>query len=91
MVVVDQHALHERILYEQIREKVLSESLGVAAVTVPEPVTLTPAEAGAAIEAKELLSKIGSKSNIRRRYGTHHCLPCYAANIGARKKCFDRH
>lgn len=59
MVVVDQHALHERVLYEQIREKVLSESLESQRLLVPEPVTLTPAEAGAAIEAKELLSKIG--------------------------------
>lgn len=59
MVVIDQHALHERILYEQIREKVLSGKLESQRLLVPEPVTLSPAEAAAALEAKETLGKLG--------------------------------
>ncbi len=59
MVVIDQHALHERILYEQIREKVLSGSLESQRLLVPEPVSLTPAEAAAALDSKDMLSRVG--------------------------------
>ncbi len=59
MVVVDQHALHERILYEQLRQKVESQTLESQKLLVPEPLDLTAAEAAAALEARELLSKIG--------------------------------
>jgi DNA mismatch repair protein MutL len=43
--VIDQHALHERILYEQIREKVLGGALESQKLLVPEPVDLTATEA----------------------------------------------
>ncbi len=46
--VIDQHALHERILYEQLREKVLGGALETQKLLVPEPVDLTSAEAAAA-------------------------------------------
>lgn len=59
MVVVDQHALHERILYEQLRQKVEANTLEVQRLLVPEPLDLTPAEAAAALDAKDLLSKLG--------------------------------
>jgi DNA mismatch repair protein MutL len=57
--IIDQHALHERILYEQLRERVLAGRLESQRLLVPEPVTLTPAEAAAAIEAQETLSRLG--------------------------------
>jgi DNA mismatch repair protein MutL len=59
MVLVDQHALHERILYEQLRKKTESRTLESQQLLVPEPLDLTPAEAAAALDARELLSKIG--------------------------------
>jgi DNA mismatch repair protein MutL len=59
MVIIDQHALHERILYEQIKTKVLSKSLDRQRLLVPEPVTLSPNEAAAAIDAQETLAEIG--------------------------------
>jgi DNA mismatch repair protein MutL len=59
MVVIDQHALHERIMYEQIKNKVLSKSFERQRLLVPEPVTLTAAEAAAAMESKEMLAEIG--------------------------------
>ncbi len=45
VVVIDQHALHERILYEEIREKVLSGCLEMQRLLVPEPVQLNAREA----------------------------------------------
>jgi DNA mismatch repair protein MutL len=59
MVVIDQHALHERVIYEQLRGKVLAGKLESQKLLVPEPVTLPPAEAAAVIENSELLSRIG--------------------------------
>lgn len=59
MIVVDQHALHERILYEQLREKVSSGKIESQQLLVPEPLNLTPAEASAALDSRDLLAKIG--------------------------------
>jgi DNA mismatch repair protein MutL len=59
MVVIDQHALHERILYEFLREKVLGGALESQALLVPEPVDLSPAEAAAALEARDVLGQLG--------------------------------
>lgn len=61
MVVIDQHALHERVLYERVCAKVLSEnaSLESQRLLVPEPVSLTPAERTAALEVKDTLARIG--------------------------------
>ena len=57
--VIDQHALHERILYEQIREKVLAGALESQKLLVPEPVDLTATEAAAVLEHAELLAQLG--------------------------------
>lgn len=59
MVVVDQHALHERILYEQLRLRVEQGKLESQKLLVPEPVDLTAAEAAAVLEFQEVLAKIG--------------------------------
>ncbi|MHB0955286.1 MAG: DNA mismatch repair endonuclease MutL [Pirellulaceae bacterium] len=59
LVVIDQHALHERILYEQLRARVLSGTLESQRLLVPEPVTLTPSEASAALEARDVLAQLG--------------------------------
>ncbi|MEX0936617.1 MAG: DNA mismatch repair endonuclease MutL [Pirellulales bacterium] len=59
VVVIDQHALHERILYEQIRAKVLAGSLETQQLLVPEPVDMSASEAAAVFEQSELLAKLG--------------------------------
>ena len=59
MLVIDQHALHERIIYEQLRGKVLEGKLESQKLLVPEPVSLPPAEAAAVLEQAELLEQLG--------------------------------
>lgn len=59
LVVIDQHALHERILYEQIKTKMLSGGLESQRLLVPQPVDLTPSEAAAILEVQDELQKIG--------------------------------
>lgn len=59
LVVIDQHALHERILYEQIRTKVLAGAVEVQKLLVPEPVDLNAEEANLLLGNAETLLKLG--------------------------------
>jgi DNA mismatch repair protein MutL len=59
MMVIDQHALHERILYEQLRQRVSSGKVESQRLLVPEPVHLASAEAAAILERTELLAELG--------------------------------
>lgn len=59
MLLVDQHALHERILYESLRQRVAARGVEVQELLVPEPVELTPTQAGLLIEQQETLAELG--------------------------------
>jgi DNA mismatch repair protein MutL len=59
MMVIDQHALHERILYEELRTRVADGRVESQRLLVPEPVDLTAAEAAALVEHIELLAQLG--------------------------------
>jgi DNA mismatch repair protein MutL len=61
VMVIDQHALHERILYEQLRERIMSGPIESQALLVPEPVDLNPTEIAAVIEHQELFQQLGMK------------------------------
>lgn len=59
MLVIDQHALHERILYEQFRDRIAAGELRTQRLLIPEPIDL-PAEAAArALEQREELGRLG--------------------------------
>jgi DNA mismatch repair protein MutL len=57
--VIDQHALHERILYELLRERVLAGPLESQRLLVPEPVDLAATEAAAVLEQRDLFAQLG--------------------------------
>jgi len=59
VVVIDQHALHERILYEHFRGAVLAGAVESQSLLVPEPVDLSGPEAAAVLEHRELLARLG--------------------------------
>jgi len=59
MMVIDQHALHERILYEELRERVDRGGVESQRLLVPEPVHLTAAEAATVLEQSEVLARLG--------------------------------
>lgn len=61
VTIIDQHALHERILYEQLRERIANGAMEMQNLLVPEPVDLSPAETAAALEHRELLAQLGVK------------------------------
>jgi DNA mismatch repair protein MutL len=59
MMVIDQHALHERILYEELRQRMAAGKAESQGLLVPEPVHLSADEAAAILEHRELLSELG--------------------------------
>lgn len=59
LTVIDQHALHERILYEHLRRRVLAGGVEVQRLLIPIPVELSPKEAALAMEHRELLEELG--------------------------------
>jgi len=59
VTIIDQHALHERILFEQIRARIDAGALETQNLLVPEPVDLSPAEAAVALEHREVLAQLG--------------------------------
>lgn len=59
MLVIDQHALHERILYEQLRSRIRDGKLEVQRLLVPEPIDLPAHHVAAVLEAKDALAQLG--------------------------------
>jgi DNA mismatch repair protein MutL len=59
MMVIDQHALHERILYEELRARVERGPIESQRLLVPEPVHLTSDEATAVLDQREVLGRLG--------------------------------
>ena len=59
LVLIDQHALHERILYSRLQAAAARGALPVQALLVPEVVRLDPARRAAALEARSELARLG--------------------------------
>jgi DNA mismatch repair protein MutL len=59
ILLVDQHALHERILLEELKEKMADGSLERQGLLVPLTVNLTPEEMSALAEIRDCLGEAG--------------------------------
>lgn len=59
MLVIDQHALHERILFEQIKQRVRNGTLESQQLLIPEPVDLTAEQAARTLEHRDELAALG--------------------------------
>jgi DNA mismatch repair protein MutL len=59
MLVIDQHALHERVLFEQARQPLRDGPLAVQRLLVPEPVSLPARQAALVLEQREALAELG--------------------------------
>src|SRR5262249_2954668 len=53
MLVIDQHALHERILFEQLKARLRNGTLETQRLLIPEPVDLSAEQAARTLEARE--------------------------------------
>src|SRR5262249_13829660 len=56
MMVIDQHALHERILFEELRQRVEQGGMESQRLLVPEPVNLDALEVAVVLEQRDVLS-----------------------------------
>ncbi|MBL9124194.1 MAG: DNA mismatch repair endonuclease MutL [Planctomycetaceae bacterium] len=61
VVVIDQHALHERILYEQLSAQLARGDLEAQQLLVPEPVDLSGPDSALVLEHRELLARLGMR------------------------------
>jgi DNA mismatch repair protein MutL len=59
MLLIDQHALHERILFEQLRQRVRDGKLEVQRLLIPEPIDLPAEQAALVLEAADALQELG--------------------------------
>lgn len=59
MMVIDQHALHERIIFEELRSRVAEGKVESQGLLVPEPVHLSADEAALVLDHRELLAELG--------------------------------
>lgn len=59
LTVIDQHALHERILYEHFRHRVLANQVEVQRLLMPAPIELSAREAALVLDQAEVLAELG--------------------------------
>jgi DNA mismatch repair protein MutL len=59
MLVIDQHALHERILFEQLKERFRTGTLEAQRLLIPEPVELSAEQAAKTLERRGELAELG--------------------------------
>jgi len=59
MVIIDQHALHERIMYEKLRDRIVSDRLESQRLLLPETFSATASELALLVENHKLLNHLG--------------------------------
>lgn len=59
LAIVDQHALHERVLFDRISARLREGSLEVQHLLVPVVVSLSRAEAARVVEERDLFERLG--------------------------------
>ena len=59
LLLIDQHALHERILFEQLQGRFRSGALAAQRLLAPEPVGLPPSQAALVLGQREALAELG--------------------------------
>ena len=59
LIIVDQHALHERIIYNQITARLTDSPLSGQQMLIPQTLSVTPAEADLLVNSDQLLARLG--------------------------------
>ncbi len=77
--VIDQHALHERILYEHLRRRILAGGVERQKLLIPDPIECTATEAAVLTEHQDLLRETGFE--VEEFGGTTMLLTAYPVLI----------
>jgi DNA mismatch repair protein MutL len=59
IVIVDQHAAHERLVYERLKRQLAETGIRAQALLIPEIVDLSPTDAARLLEAAPALAEVG--------------------------------
>jgi len=59
ILIVDQHALHERVMYEQLKARIATDKLESQRLLLPETVSVSAEEAATLEEHRDLLDRLG--------------------------------
>lgn len=59
IVIVDQHAAHERLVYERLKRQMAEKGVAAQALLIPEIVEFSPADAARLLEAADDLTRLG--------------------------------
>ncbi len=59
IVIVDQHAAHERLVYERLKRQTEERGVAAQALLIPEVVELSAGDAGLLLEHAEALARLG--------------------------------
>ena len=59
IVIVDQHAAHERLVYERLKRQLAETGIRAQALLIPEIVDLSPTDAARLLDAAPELAKVG--------------------------------
>ncbi|KPP89017.1 MAG: DNA mismatch repair protein MutL [Rhodobacteraceae bacterium HLUCCA08] len=59
LIIVDQHAAHERLVYEKLKAQMAANGVAAQALLIPEIVELSDADAAALLEIADDLSRLG--------------------------------
>jgi DNA mismatch repair protein MutL len=82
MLVIDQHALHERILFEQLKHRLRAGPIETQRLLIPEPVELTAEQAARTLEQRQALAECGL--GVEDFGGDTVLLTSYPAILGTR-------
>jgi len=59
MLIIDQHALHERIIYDQLQQRIASGTLEAQRLLIPETIEMTSEQVSVLQDHHALLQKLG--------------------------------
>ena len=59
LIIVDQHALHERLIYNDLKRRLADGKLTGQRLLIPETLTVTPAEADTVLSRSRMLQRLG--------------------------------
>ena len=59
IVIVDQHAAHERLVYERLKRQMADHGITAQALLIPEIVELSPSDASRLLDHAEALARLG--------------------------------
>jgi DNA mismatch repair protein MutL len=59
MLVIDQHALHERILFEQLKRRIRAGALEIQRLLIPEALEVTAEQLAKTLEHQKALAELG--------------------------------